>query len=371
MRVGVNVRLLLGKNMEGISRFIFETTRQMALSHPEDEFILFFDRKVNADFGFPSNVRKVIVPWHARHPIIWHVWFEYMLPFYFRLYQIDVFYSGDGYLSLRSKIPTVMVIHDLAYLHYPEHIQKASLDHYRKYVPKYLAKASVIITVSEYVKADIAEHFGIDPTKIKVAPNAIRPYESTAVPELPSTIKEKLPDRPYFLYVGALHPRKNIITLIEAFRQFNAAHGDQYCLVLAGRLAWKTEAIEQAIRSVPGVIYTGTISEDLKYRLIKGAIALTYISLFEGFGIPILEAMMMGTPVITSNVTSMPEVAGEAAILVAPNHTAEIAKAMDMLLNVDLRNQLIQKGLRRVSDFSWENSADIIYGALKSAYNHR
>lgn len=367
MRVGVNVRLLLNENMEGIPRYIYETTQQMALSHPEDEFILFFDRKVNVDFGFPLNVKAVIVPWHARHAVLWHFWFEYMLPLFFRWYKIDVFYSGDGYLSLRSKVPAVLVMHDLAYLHYPEHIQSASLRHYRKYVPRYLSKAASVIAVSHFVKNDIITQMGIDKEKIKVAYNAVRDNISLGVlDEMPWRINEKIAGKPYFLYIGALQPRKNIARLIKAFELFSSGKEGQYKLVIAGRLAWKTEEIAEAIMHSPDVIYTGMVSEPIKYKLISGAMAVTYISLFEGFGIPLLEAMKMGTPVITSSVTSMPEVAGEAALLIDPTSVEDIAQAMSKMAdNEDLRNALASKGLERYKFFSWEKSAEIIYDELK------
>ena len=126
MRIGVNARLLLSENMEGIPRFTFETTRQMALDHPDDDFILFFDRKVKSNFDFPPNVQKIVIPLQARHPVLWYIWFELLVPLYLKKHQIDVFYSADGYLSLRTGIHTVMVMHDLAYLHFPSHISFVS-----------------------------------------------------------------------------------------------------------------------------------------------------------------------------------------------------------------------------------------------------
>lgn len=367
MRVGINVRLLLSQNMEGIPRFIYETTLQMATAHPEDEFILFFDRSIKDNFGFPSNVKSVVVPWHARSPLLWLWWFDIMLPLYFWWYKIDVFYSGDGYMSLRTKIPTVMVMHDLAYLHYPAHVSGSSLEFYRKYVPKYLNKADFIIAVSEYVKNDIALQLKIPLGKILVAYNAVSDSMDISEVLLPSSLQSKIDNKPYFIYVGALHPRKNIKNLIEGFIQFNAKNHNQYKLVLAGRLAWKTNEITKAIQSSSSIVHAGMVSEKIKYKLISDALALTYVSVFEGFGIPLLEAMKMGTPVITSSVTSMPEVAGEAALLVNPDSQEDIAMSLQKIVdNPALRIDLKRKGLSRYKDFSWEKSADTIYQALKS-----
>lgn len=365
MRIGVNARILVSSNLEGVHRYIYETTTQMALSHPEDDFFLFFDRRVDVDFNFPANVKSIIVPWHARHPILWIWWFEVMLPLYFWYYKIDVFYSGDGYLSLRSKVPTVMVMHDLAYIHYPQHVATSSLDFYKKYVPKYLKRADMVIAVSEYVKNDIMGHVDIAVTKIKVAYNAVSAPLDVSDICLPDNIDKALGGRPYFLYIGAIHPRKNITKLIAAFNLFNSKNNDQYVLVLAGRLAWKTDEIRLAIKSSPHVIHTGIVNEDVKYKLIKDALALTYISIFEGFGIPLLEAMKMGTLVITSTVTSLPEVAGDAALLVDPEDIVHIARGMQQLVeDPDLQSDLKAKGLKRYKHFSWKSSADTIYEAL-------
>ncbi len=365
MRIGVNVRVLLGENMEGIPRYIYETTLQMANEHPEDEFVLFFDRKVQADFGFPPNVKSVIVPWHARHPILWLWWFEVMMPLYLWWYKIDVFYSGDGYLSLRSKIPTLLVIHDIAYLHYPDYVGKTSLGYYRKYVPKYLKRANHIVTVSEFVKKDIITHLNIPTEKISVAYNAVSPPINVDDIKLPATFIKAIDNKPYFLYVGAIQPRKNILKLIEGFLAFNRQSDVKYKLVLAGRFAWDTNEIQKAIESSTDIFHAGMVSESIKYKLIKDAVALTYISVFEGFGIPLLEAMKMGTPVITSNVTSLPEVAGDAAILVDPDDVKDITKALITITSqTGLRDLLAKKGLERYQTFSWEESAQVIYHSL-------
>ncbi|MBK7806497.1 MAG: glycosyltransferase family 4 protein [Saprospiraceae bacterium] len=365
MRIGVNARLLLSENMEGIPRFTFETTRQMALDHPEDDFILFFDRKVKSNFDFPPNVQKIVIPLQARHPVLWYIWFELLVPLYLKKHQIDVFYSADGYLSLRTGIPTVMVMHDLAYLHFPSHISFATLKFYQYFVPKYLNRADTVIAVSEFVKNDIIARFRLGKNKVKVAYNAVSRKIQIKEVIVPAGIQSELENHPYFLYVGALHPRKNIIGLIRGFHHFNATQNGKYRLVLAGRMAWKTDDIKREIDASCDVIYIGMISESLKYQLLTKAEAMTYVSWFEGFGIPILEAMSTGCPVITSSVTSMPEVAGDAALLADPSDIGSISNAMQQVTgNVELRSKLIEKGYKRVGEFNWKVSAKIIYKEL-------
>ncbi len=368
MRIGVNARLLLSEKMEGIPRFTYATTRQMAVDHPDDDFILFFDRKIKVDFDFPSNVQKIVIPLQTRHPALWYIWFELLIPIYLKRYCIDVFFSADGYLSLNAAVPTVMVIHDLAYLHFPSHISFATLKYYQHFVPKYLDRSATIITVSEFVKNDIITRFRIDINKVKVAYNAVSKPKPTTLESMPSDIQNEVADHPYFLYVGALHPRKNIVGLIRGFRHFNNLKNGQYRLVLAGRMAWKTDDIKKEMGQSNDVIYAGMVSESTKYNLLAKAEAMTYISWFEGFGIPILEAMSCGCPVITSSVTSMPEVAGDAALLADPADPQSISKAMQQIIDdVEFRSQLIEKGYKRVNDFSWKNSADLIYSSLIEA----
>jgi len=359
MKIGVNARLLTSDKMEGIARFIYETTYHMAVAHPEDDFILFFDRKIKYSLSFPPNVKTVIVPWHARHSIIWYLWFEIMLPLFFKKYKIDVFYSGEGYLSKKSRIPTVMVLHDLTYIHFPEHLQKDSLLYFRKNTPLFLDIARTVVTVSQYVKDDIVNQFRIPVEKIKVAYNAVKQ-------EVPRSESSQTLDVPYFIYVGAIHPRKNVKNLIAAFLNFKKNHSNTSKMVLIGRMAWDTDEVEVLIKNNKDIIYLGVVSEKDKNTWIKNALCMVYVSLFEGFGIPLLEAMHLGVPVITSDVTSMPEVAGDAALCVNPSDINAISEAMNsVFLNKELRQGLIAKGHERVHFFKWEKSAQIIYEELK------
>ena len=363
MNIGVNARVLTSENMEGVARYIYETTRCMAMAHPDDRFILFFDRNVKAQFDFPANVSKVIVPVQARDPILWYIWFELLLPIYLKWYKIDVFYSGDGSLSLRTYVPTLLVTHDLAYIHYPDHISRRYLSYNKAYVPKFHQKASSIITVSHYVKNDVINKFGVDPSKINVAYNAVNKLDRQSLSSSSDEMTQI--NHPYYIYVGSLHPRKNIIRLIDGFLRFKSMTNNDYKLVIAGRLAWKSDDIKQKLTSSPDIIYLGMVSEQKKNELISKAVALAYISVFEGFGIPIIEAMRLGVPVITSSVTSMPEVAGDAALLVDPFDINSIASALTTLSNdQDLRTDLIKKGNERYQYFSWEKSGDIIYNEL-------
>lgn len=370
MKIAVNARELLKGRMEGIGRYIFETTKRMVLDHPEDEFYFFFDRAYDPSFIFADNVKPVVVHPQSRHPILWYLWFEWGVPYYLKKYNIDVFYSGDTYASMKTSVPTLIVSHDIAYKHYPDHIRKSHKKYYQTNFPKFHKKADHIVAVSNFTKQDIIVTYGIDPNKVTIGYNATPGGFSPMDEAEKSDIKSALSGgNPYFIYVGSLHPRKNVVNLIKAFDIYKKEQETNHKLVLVGRMAWKNEELKKTFETTvhrDDIIFTGHITNEQLPKYLAAADALTYVSVFEGFGIPILEGMSSGTPVITSNVSSMPEVAGDAALLIDPHDPASIARGMhEIVSNTQLRQDLIAKGFERAKEFSWEKTANHIYQQLK------
>lgn len=370
MKIAVNARELLKGRMEGIGRYIFETTRRMVLDHPEDEFFFFFDRAYDPSFDFADNVKPVVVHPQARHPILWYLWFEWGVPYYLKKYDVDVFYSGDTYVSMKTDIPTLIVCHDIAYKHYPDHLRASHRRYYRNNFPRFHAKADHIVAVSEYTKEDIVATYNIDPNKVSIGHNATPAGFAPLDEPSKEAVRGKLTKGcPYFMYVGSLHPRKNVVKLIEAFDIFKKTHGTDHKLVLVGRMAWKNEELKKTYETITyrdDIIFTGHISNEQLPRYLAAADALTYVSVFEGFGIPILEGMSSGTPVITSNVSSMPEVGGDAALYIDPHDANSIAEGMhEIITNSSLRENLIVKGYQRAREFSWKKTSNHIYSELK------
>lgn len=370
MKIAINARELLKGRMEGIGRYIFETTRQMVLDHPDDEFFFFFDRKYDASFIFADNITPIIVYPQSRHPLLWYIWFEITIPYYLKKYEIDAFYSGDTYLSMKTKVPTLLVSHDVAYKHYPKYIKKIHLDYYENNFAKFHKKADHIVAVSEFTRQDIIKIYNLNPAKVSVGHNATPLGFLPKTEEEKTSIKNNLTEGcPYFIYVGSLHPRKNVVNLIRAFDKFKKDHQSVHKLVLVGRMAWKNEELQDVFITTEyrnDIIFTGHVSNIKLPKYLAAADALTYVSVFEGFGIPILEGMSSGTPVITSNVSSMPEVAGKAALLIDPHDPNSIAEGMwQVVYNTELRDRLITKGYERVKAFSWKKTADHIYKELE------
>lgn len=374
MRIAVNTRLLLKGKLEGIGWFTHQTLERMVRKHPEHEFIFFFDRPYDHSFIFAPNVTAVVAPPQARHPLLFYMWFEWSVPYLLKKYKADVFLSPDGFSSLSTKVPTCLVIHDLAFEHYPKHFKLRDRLYWRYYSPRFAQKAKRIVTVSTYSKQDIAHRYDVSESKIDVVYNgAHNEYRPLSLDEKES-VKTKYADGcEYFVFAGALHPRKNIVNLLKAFIEFKKKQRSNMKLVIVGRLAWKYDEVIEMRATMPfkdDVKWVGYMEVEELSRVMGSAYALVYASLFEGFGIPILEALQCNVPGIVSNTSSMPEVAGKAALLVDPTDYKDIAEKMQLLYKDEaLRAKLIAAAPEQVRKFNWDRSAEDLWNALMKCVN--
>lgn len=372
MTIAVNTRFLLNDYLEGYGYFIYETFKRITAAHPEHEFVFVFDRPFDKRFVFGANVKPVVTGPPARHPLLWKLWYDIKLPAVLRKYKADVLVSCDGFCSLVTKIPQCLVVHDLAFLHYPSFNKKSHLSFYKRNTPKFLAKAKSVATVSEFSKKDILAAYNADPEKIDVVYSASKEIFSPVSDEDKAATKNKYTGgKEYFVYAGAIHPRKNLMNLLKAFSVFKKRMQSNMKLVLAGRLAWKYESFSENLKSYKyrgDVILTGYVPEEELVKIIGSAYGLVYPSLLEGFGVPVLEAMQCDVPVITSSASSMQEIAGEAALYVAPDDHTDIADKM-MLLYKDekLRNELIRKGQLVAKQYSWDKTAALLWQSILKA----
>jgi len=357
--------------MEGIGRFTYDTLIRIVANHPEHRFYFLFDRPFDQSFVFGENVEPVVISPPARHPFLWYIWFEWRIPAVLKQIGADVFISTDGYLSLRSSIPTLLVIHDLAFENMPGSIPWLTRKYYQYFTPKYAHKAKRILTVSEFSKKDMMKLYDIPAAKIDIAPNAANPlFKPFGDDAIQDERKQRSDAHPYFLFVSALQPRKNLPGLLLAFDVFKQRYPQNKTkLIVAGSRYKLNREIDAALKYIvhsDEVIFTGHLPQNDLVRLVGAALALVYVSFFEGFGIPIIEAMQAGVPVICSNTSSMPWVAGNAALLVNPDNTNEISDALEKISNDKvLRQQLIKKGIERAKMFSWEKTATIMWKAIK------
>ncbi|PCH99146.1 MAG: glycosyltransferase [Bacteroidetes bacterium] len=369
MKIAVNTRLLIKNKLEGIGWFAYETLKRITASHSEHQFHFLFDRPYDESFVFGSNVTPIVIQPQARHPFLFYLWFEKSIPKVLNNIKPDLFLSPDGYLSLSTNTPSLPVIHDLNFEHYPEQLPFLVRKYYKYYFPKFARKASRIATVSEFSKQDIVNTYGIGPDLIDVVYNGANEiYQPIDVEGITKSRLQYSNGAPYFLFVGSLLPRKNIANLFSAFDLFKRGNPSNIKLMIIGEKKWWTSEIRKAYEEMEhkeSVIFKGHTSPDELKQLIPAALALTYVSFFEGFGIPIIEAMRCGTPVITSNSTSMPEIAGGAALLIDPNSIQSISEAMTEIANSEeRRKELRKKGLLRAKDFSWNATADKLWDSI-------
>lgn len=368
MKIAVNTRLLLPDKLEGIGWVMYETLRRMVLAHPEVDFFFLFDRKPDPKYIFAPNVTPVVLFPQARHPFLYIIYFELAVTRALRKIKPDLFYSPDGYLSLKTDVPSVAHFHDLNFEHFPNDMPSLALWHYKKFFPRYAKLARSIITVSEFSKSDICSCYGIDSTKVDVVYNGANEIFAPVNDEEIIRIRKKYAHgKPYFLFVGSLHPRKNLARLFRAYDRFRLKTGSDVKLVIVGEKRWWTGDIKEAYENmtfVKDVLFLGHLSAEDLHLVTAAAYASVYVSYFEGFGIPIVEAFRCKVPVVTSKVTAMPEVAFDAALLVDPFDETDIMEALVKIQDDKLRTELVEKGWKRKDCFSWDLCATQIWSVL-------
>ncbi|UYZ64664.1 glycosyltransferase family 4 protein [Hymenobacter weizhouensis] len=370
MHLAVNTRFLLpGDQLEGIGRFTFETLRRMVAAHPEHTFHFLFDRPYDARYLFGPNVVPHVLFPPARHPFLFVAWFEGAVAAWLRRHRPAVFLSPDGFTTLNTHVPRVTVMHDLAFEHFPQDVGLVQRKYYHFFAPRFARASQRVVAVSEATRQDLVRTYGLPESRISVVYNAA---DARFRPQ-PAAVQQATRDRfsagkPYFLFVGALQPRKNLVNLLRAFDAFKAQTGAATKLLIVGRTAWKAGPMfdtYQHLRFRHDVHLTGRVQDDELVQLYAAALGTAYVPYFEGFGIPIIEAQACGSPVITSNCSSLPEVAGDAACLVDPFQVESIAAGLQQVHeDPAYRAALVERGFRNVQRFSWDQSAQALWEAV-------
>jgi glycosyltransferase involved in cell wall biosynthesis len=285
----------------------------------------------------------------------------------------DLFWTpGTFLLPIRCKI--VGTVHDLTTILYPEFHKRTVIRHHDKIFYYLKKKASLVIAVSENTKIDVMKYLNIPEKKIRVIYHGVG--DDFRKIEDGEYLKDRLDgmgiDYPYILYLGTLEPRKNVERLIEAFVQLKTGKQINEKLVISGIKGWGYQSIFDKVASLgieKEIIFTGFVPNEFLPFLYNGASAFVYPSLYEGFGLPLVEAMACGVPVVTSNISSLPEVAGDAAILINPYSVDELADGIWRILSdEELRHQCIKKGIERAKSFTWERCAKNTLDAFNEVY---
>ncbi|NMB84444.1 glycosyltransferase family 4 protein [Candidatus Roizmanbacteria bacterium] len=299
-------------------------------------------------------------------------WSQFFLPL--RLYlkkDIDIFFSPAHYAPRFCSVPYVVTIHDLAYLYYPDEFLKKDLYKLKKWTSYSLKNAASVIAVSQSTKKDILKNYPVPENKIKVIYNG---YEKKLKNKIAlKRLKETNGKQPFILYVGTIQPRKNIDTLIKAFADFKREN-EEYKLIIAGKKGWLFESVFDLVNELglsDSVYFTDYISDRQLAYLYQNAFCLVLPSFYEGFGIPVLEAMSFGCPVIASFSSSLPEVGGDACLYFNPKNLKDLSDKLRLLKkDGGLRSQLTKKGKLRIKLFSWKDCAEQTLNVLKSVHEN-
>ena len=370
MKIAINCWVLRNKQLDGIGYFTVNTLARVIQNHPEVEFMILCDKHFTEPyFDFPNVTKYHVFP-ALRHPVLYVFYMEVMLTLFLRKHKPDLLLSMEGFLSLSSSTKQMPVLYDINFEHQPQDLKFQNRLYFLFFFKRFVKKASRIATISEYSRQDIASFYKISPAKIDNVSCGINgSFSPLTADEITATRQQFSDGKPYFFFVGSMHPRKNIKRLIEAYTSFRQKSNCDYKLILAGSIWWSKSSMEEAYNTSPfknDIVFTGRLSdEDLK-KVLGSAFALSFVPIFEGFGLPIVEAFQSEVPVICSNTTSMPEVAGDAAILIDPFSVESIVAGMQKMFDdTALRNRLLQLGKLQKQKFTWDRTALLLWESVE------
>lgn len=380
MKIGIDCRTILNPGpgeAAGVGAYTLHLVEYLLRLNEENEYVLFLDSTFPADavrhlIDTRSRTKAVQLPSRAYRKLLPGMYSEVLVSAAFTRERLDVLHVPGGRIPISYRGATVLTVHDLAIFHHPEWFPKQELAT-RVLYPKTIAHADALIAVSNATRHDLETLFAVPHGHITVIPEGVR-TPSDSLPDV--TERHDLArffniTAPFILHIGTLEPRKNTIGLIHAFdallREGSLFHDLE--LVIAGKKGWHTDEILDLIATknteykkkfgAEKIKYLGYISEHTKWALLRLATAFVFPSFYEGFGLPVLEAMAADTPVITSKTSSLPEVAGDAALYIDPHAGASITAALrHLLLDPQLQKTLQERGRAQAAKFSWEKTAE-------------
>jgi len=325
----------------------------------------------HSDWPNAADVETRIIPWPR-------LWTHLRLALELRQQPPTLLFVPAHELPVYCPVPALVTVHDLGYLHYPDSHRPFDRRYLHWTTRRHCRVARHILADSQATKQDLVEHYQADPDRISVVylgrDESLAPVTDRAII---TAVKQKYGIHgDYLLYLGTLQPRKNLIRLIEAFQAAcQSTQNRTLKLVIAGKKGWLFDEIfnrTKELNLAGQVVFPGYVDEADKAGLLSGAMAYVFPSLYEGFGLPVLEAMACGAPVLTSHNSSLPEVAGEAALLVDPHRVDAIAAGLEQLItDASRRQELARKGYQQIRNFSWAQSAAQVWQIIQKTINSK
>ena len=357
MKIGIEAERANLPNPTGVERYAAELIRNLAKLDPVNQYILYFRTPPQEWFKhLPKNFSYKVMPFPK-------FWTQIRLSWEMFIHPVDILLITASALPLWHPRKSVATVHDVAWKLYPDAFTP-SMRNYLEWSARHAVRsAAKVVSVSESSKKDLIKFYGASADKIVVTPlgldNSFRPMnyeESQSVLDKYGLVYQK-----YILFLGTIQPRKNIPKLLDAFQKIKKENHVEEKLVVGGGRGWLWEPILKKVKTAGidgSVKYLDYIAKEDLPAVYAGAKLLTLPALYEGFGLPPLEAMASGVPVVVSNISSLPEVVDDAGVLVDPGSVDSIAEGLlKVLTDSKLREQMIEKGLKRSKDFTWENTA--------------
>ena len=367
MQIGVDARPL-SYDLTGIGVYVKHLLEALQKIDAQNHYLLISNGPINLTL---ENQNWTKIEGTITKKLLSTLWMQFWAPIFAAREGIDIYWSPRHHLPvyLPSRIKKVVTIHDLTHRLFPDTMALPNLIVEKLLMGSSIKKADCVIANSNSTAQGIAEYYSIHPKKmVTIYPGKpLLPDRIHKDPILPLNLPKR-----YFLFVGTLDPRKNLLRVLNAFEQIDPQMHDVH-LVIVGGQGWKNRQFYQQLNTNQNknrVVMTGFVSRQQLKLIYENAVCLLFPSVYEGFGFPILEAMSCGSPVITSRTASMPEVAGDAAMLVDPIDTGAIASAMlEIMTNTALRDTLITKGYQRLDNFSWEKCAQETLRVFERVHN--